>query len=66
MTPEGPAAQDGKGRTLSVQLYLDADGRPVGSVRCGEGPEALFVGWLALMAECSRLLDPDANETEPA
>lgn len=43
---------------VCVKLGLDSGGRPVGSVSLGDGPGTTFVGWLALMAECSRLLAP--------
>jgi hypothetical protein len=49
------------GTHVSIWLRLDDEGRPVGSLRCGEGPEAPFAGWLALMAECSRLLGPSSK-----
>ncbi len=49
---------------LTVHLHFDTGGRPVGTVRCEEGDESGFVGWLALMAECSRLLagQPESPE----
>lgn len=53
--PEPPS--DGQA-TLSIRLYLDAEGRPIGRVRSGASTEVAFAGWLELMAECSRLLRP--------
>lgn len=49
---------------VSVVLHLDPAGRPVGSVRLGDGPLTPFVGWLALMAECARLLGPRPDTSE--
>lgn len=50
--------------SLTVRLHFDTGGRPIGSVRSSEGEASSFVGWLALMAECSRLLAgyPEAPE----
>lgn len=42
--------------SVNVQLHFDSGGRPVGWVARDDGEKSSFVGWLALMGECSRLL----------
>ena len=39
-----------------IHLALDAEGRPCGSLRCGDGEPAGFAGWLDLKAEISAVL----------
>ena len=40
-----------------IHLALDAEGRPCGSLRCGDDAEpAGFAGWLDLMAEISAVV----------
>jgi hypothetical protein len=40
-----------------IRIGLDPDGRPVGWASTGSGSGVSFEGWLALMAELSRLLE---------
>ncbi len=39
---------------IAIELRIDSSGRPVGWLRCGNGPASSFEGWLALMAECAQ------------
>lgn len=39
-----------------VELQLDRDGRPAGTVQAADAAPVSFVGWLALIAELSGLV----------
>jgi hypothetical protein len=47
--------------TIVIDLGVDGDGRPVGTVRFADGATSTFVGWLGLMGELSGLLPTEAR-----
>ena len=59
----GVTASDGSVR-ITLDLLLDGDGRPNGSVWVGEAAPHPVLGWLELMSELTRLLSnhgPDGS-----
>lgn len=59
--PHPPGGGDGRLQVVVV-LGADSDGRPVGSVQPEGGTPLGFTGWLALMAELSRLMPGPAKK----
>lgn len=42
---------------VSLRIRLDGDGRPTGTLAPERGTTTVFVGWVSLMGELSRLLE---------
>lgn len=58
-TPSTPDVKDLARHEVQahVSVSYDAVGRPIGSLRASDGSVSSFTGWVAFMAEVSRLMD---------